>query len=309
MIAHRNIIKDIGRVLFWYPLRWCVNLMPFSTICWIGKVMGDADYILSGSKRIKRMARNVSQVFNDNEIGGRRIIKNNLENHCRNILELIKYPQFNQRNIANYLSIENIALLNRELAEGKGVMLFTAHFGAKQLLQVAFGLKGYKINQICYHMGQNKLTFIQKHVSQRQRRRIEEKIPAKFIPVDGFLRSAFNCLRKNEILIIAADGVGLPEHMNKGYTPFLFLGKKVLFPSNIISLAKRTGASVLPIFVIRDRIKHKIVIEPAIEINSKSNEDAFEEFVKILEKYIRQYPSLWEFWEEFEEGVLIVPDK
>jgi lauroyl/myristoyl acyltransferase len=82
-----------------------------------------------------------------------------------------------------------------------------------------------------------------------------------------------------------------------------------LFPSNIISLAKRTGASVLPIFVIRDRIKHKIVIEPAIEINSKSNEDAFEEFVKILEKYIRQYPSLWEFWEEFEEGVLIVPDK
>jgi hypothetical protein len=61
--------------------------------------------------------------------------------------------------------------------------------------------------------------------------------------------------------------------------------------------------------VIRDRIKHKIVIEPAIEINSKSNEDAFEEFVKILEKYIRQYPSLWEFWEEFEEGVLIVPDK
>ena len=255
------------------------------------------------------MVKNISQSFGYDEKEARRMIKNNLQNHCRNVLEFIKYPQLNRENIANFLSFEDLEFLDKELAKGKGVILVTSHFGAKQLLQVGLGLRGYKLNQIYYHMSHNELTFIQKNVSQKQRQKIEEKIPAKFIPVNGFLRSAYNCLKKNEILVIAADGIGLPEHMDKGYAPFSFLGKRVLFPSNILSLAKRTGASVVPIFVIREGIRHKIVIEPAIEVKSKSIEDAFKEFVKILERYVLKYPFLWEFWEEFEEGNLIASDK
>lgn len=309
MIAHRNLLKDIGRVLFWFPLRWGVNLMPFSTVYWIGGVLGYLDYLFSGTKRIKKMAKNISQVFEYDEKEVKRIIRNNLQDHCRNVLEFIKYPQLNGENIAKFVSFEGVELLDRELTKGRGVILATSHFGAKQLLQAALGFRTYKVNQINYHMSSEELTFIQKHVSQRQRKKIEEKIPANFIPANSFLRSAYNCLKNNEILIIAADGIGLPEHMDKGYSTFSFLGKKVLFPSKTVSLAERTGASIVPVFVIREGIKHKIVFEPVIEINSKSIEDSFNEFVKLLEKYIRRYPHLWEFWEEFEEGNLIASDK
>lgn len=307
MIAHRNLLKDIGRVLFWFPLRWCVSFMPFCIIYRMGTVMGYIDYLFSGTKRINRMENNISKVFQDNRKEIKRIVISNLQNHCRNVLEFIKYPQLNQENMTKLVSFEGVELLDKELSKGKGVILFTSHFGAKQLLQAGLGLRDYKINQIYYHMNHNELTFIQKNVSQRQRQKIEGKIPAKFIPANGFLRSAYKCLMRNEILIIAADGIGLPEHMNKGYSLFPFLGEKVLFPPNTVSLAKRTGASIVPAFVIREGTKHKIIFEPAIEVNSKSIESTFQEFIGIVERYIRKYPSHWEFWEEFEEGNLIVP--
>ncbi len=280
--------------------------MPFSIVFWIGKVLGEIDYLLSGTKRIEKMVRNISQVFNTDEKKSKSVVKKNLHNHCRNILEFIKYPQLNQNNITNFLSIEGIGVLDKELEKGKGVILATAHFGAKQLLQVGLGLRGYSLNQIHYHMTAKELTFIQKKVSQRLRMKIEEKIPAEFISIKSFMRSAYSCLMKNQILVVAGDGIGLPEHMNKGYSSFSFLGKDVYFPSNILNLAKRTGASVVPAFVIREREMHKIIIEPAIKSDLKSIEDIFKEFVEIFEKYVHQYPCLWEFWEEFEEGNLIV---
>lgn len=48
MIAHHNLLKDIGRVLFWVSLKWCVNIMPFSMIYWMGGILGYIDYLSSG---------------------------------------------------------------------------------------------------------------------------------------------------------------------------------------------------------------------------------------------------------------------
>lgn len=83
MIAHRNLLKDIGRILFWFPLRWCVNLMPFSVIHWLGGMLGNIDYFFSRSRRIQKMATNISRVFEMGESELKRMIKSNLKNHIR----------------------------------------------------------------------------------------------------------------------------------------------------------------------------------------------------------------------------------
>lgn len=253
------------------------------------------------------MLENISQAFEAEEKELRRIIRNNLRNHCRNVLELIKYPRLNPHNMAGIVAFQGLEFLHKELEKGKGVILVTSHFGAKQLLQVGLGLSGYKINQISFHIRGEELSFIQHHVSQKQRQKIEKRIPAKFIPRDKFLRSAYDCLKQNQILIIAADGVGSAKYIGKGYVPFNFLGKEMLFPKNVVSLAKRTGSSVVPAFVVRERKRQRIIVEPALRrVNERSDIEIFEQFVRLLEKYVRQYPSLWEFWEEFEEGNLLL---
>ncbi|MFC1633816.1 lysophospholipid acyltransferase family protein [Planctomycetota bacterium] len=309
MIAHRNFLKDICRLLFWFPLRWCVYAAPFPFIYHLGGLLGRTDYHFSGGRRVRNMSANICEAFGCTPKQARKTILQNLQNHCRNVLELMKYPQVSCQTMQRILYFDRIHHLENEMKRGKGVILLTAHFGAKQVLQVALGLKGYRVNQIHYHMSHEELSWIQKHISQRQRVKIENQIPTTFIPAKGFMRSAYKCLMRNEILIIAGDGIGLKTHMDKSYLPFNFLGKKMLFPTGMISLAKKTSASILPVFVVREKSKHKIVIEPPINTEHDTDTDPITEYVRVFEKYIRQYPSLWEFWEEFEQGNLIaVPD-
>ncbi len=306
MLPQTNIIKDVGRIFFWYPVRWCIYLFPFSAIYWAGKFLGSLDYLFSGRERIERMTRNISDVFRKDEETLKRIVRKNLQNHCIDVLEFIKYPQLNDKKIDKILTVEGIDILERMLAKGNGVIIATAHFGAKQMLQVGLALKGFKVNQINYHMNDKELSFIQRNISQRMRKKIEGRIPANFISARGFLRPAIRCLQKNEILIVAADGIGLPQHMDRGYKPFEFLGKKVLFPINTPLLARRTGAPILPAFVIRDRWRQKIVIQSPISSDKDSVEDVIKKYISLLEKYVGLYPCHWEFLEVFERGILIV---
>lgn len=272
--------------------------------------MGYADYYLSGRTRIRKMCKNISDVFGEGENKAKKIVRQNLQNHLRNILELIKYPQIDRQSISSFVHYEGIAYLNAALEKGNGVILLTAHFGAKQFLQVALGLGGYPLNQINFHMGKEELSYIQKKISQKQRVNIEKQIPINFISAKGFLRPVFNCLKKNEILIIAGDGIGLKRHIDKSYSSFDFLGKKMLFPTRSASLAKRTGALIVPVFVVRETAKHRIFFElPLSDSQSDSQNEELSligQYVQSLEKYVRKYPSLWEFWEEFDEDNIVI---
>lgn len=280
--------------------------MPLAVVYWIGGVFGSLDYIVSGQKRRQKMSKNVISVFGCDEKEAEEIVKLNIRNHCRNVLELMKYPQITPENISTFLDFDGIEYLDQEFKKGRGVLLLTAHFGAKQALQIGLGIKGYPVNQIHYHMDREELSWIQKYISQKQRMKIEKRIPTNFISSKGFMRGAYQCLKDGQILIVAGDGIGLKSHMDKSYFPLDFLGHKMLFPTSIISLARRTGAAVLPAFAIRDEgIKHKIVIGPPIKMDAESNEDIFREFVRILEQHILRIPHLWEFWEEYEQGNLI----
>lgn len=305
MIAHRNIVKDIGRIFFWYPLRWCVLLMPISVVYRIGGILGTVDYFVSGTGRRQRMMKNLSVVCAGTEKQIAKILTDNLKNHCRTVLEFIKYPQINSVNLDPVVSFQGLEYLDRALEQGSGVLLATSHFGAKQMLQVGLGTRGYRVNQINYHMSSDELTCIQKNVSQRKRMRIEERIHANFIPAGGFMRSAFKCLKKNELLIIAADGSGLRNRMDRSFAPFDFFGKRMLFPTNPVSLAMRTGAAMVPVFVVREGSRHKIIIEPSIPLEGVSKEEGVKAYIAVLEKYVRRYPALWEFWEEFDEDNLL----
>lgn len=306
MIPHRNLLKDIGRLFFWYPVRWVLLLLPFSSMYRVGTLLGYINYLFSGSAIIITMRRNISEALGYSERESANIIRRNLQNHLVNVLEFIKYPQINKNSIRTYLTVDGISTLDNELKKGKGVILATAHFGAKQFMQVGLGLMGYKLNQVHYHMNRHELTLIQRKVSQKMRRNIEDKIPASFIAAGSFIRPAYRCLKNNEVLIVAADGIGMPEHMSRGYLPIPFLGKEMLFPSNMLALAERTGATILPAFVARQEgSHHRLIIENPLHTCPGHPEKSLRDFALRLEKYVITYPYQWEFWEEFKEGTLI----
>ena len=255
------------------------------------------------------MCKNVSEALGVNQKNTKQVVRKSLQNHLRNMLELIKYPQLNRQNIDSLVQYEGIDYLNTALKKGTGVILMTAHFGTKQFLQIALGLRGYPLNQVNYHMSGEELSYIQKRISQHQRINIEKKLPLNFISAKGFMRPVFNCLKKNEVLIIAGDGIGLKKHMDMTYSLFDFLGKKMFFPTNAAALAERTGSMIIPVFVIREKNKHRIKFMPSLKCYNGNIAECIEEYVQLLEKHVREDPSLWEFWEEFDEDNLLIPDR
>lgn len=307
MIVHKNQIKDIFRIFFWYPFRYLVQLLPSVCIHWLGGMMGTVDYFVSGRKRVQKIRKNISTTLEITEKNAEIVARRSFQNHLRNMLELMKYPKLNKQRLSGMVNYEGLDILDNALKNGKGIILLTAHFGAKQLLQVALGHKGYPLNQINFHMDEKELTYIQRKISQRQRINIEKKIPVKFIDAKSFMRPIFKCLKNNEVLIIAGDGIGLKRHMDlSSCRPFDFLGKKMLFPVNYFHLAKKTGALIIPVFVIRKKNSHRIIFNAALDTDSDKNVEAVNEFIRALELNILTYPSLWEFWEEFDEENLLV---
>ncbi|SLM30395.1 hypothetical protein MTBBW1_2200049 [Desulfamplus magnetovallimortis] len=304
MIAHKNIIKDVGRLVFWFPVRWCINMMSFRAVYTFGTFLGILDYYISGRSCVEKMKKNIMQTLGYSKDKASMIVLQSLQNHSRNVMELIKYPQINKKNFSENVELKGIEYLDSALKKGNGVIMLTGHFGAKQILQVAFGLLGYPLIQLNYHMESEELSWVQKNVSQKYRLQIEDKIPVRFISSKGSLMSAVKALKRNEILLIAGDGIGIKEHMSKGYKSFPFLGRTMLFPAGSVGMAKFTKAALLPVFAMRNKHRHKIIIESPIDAELETD-DALRKYIRILEKYVYLEPSMWEFWEEFEQGLLI----
>ena len=303
MKAAKNVAKDLGRVVFWYPFRWAVQALPLRAACALGALLGRGDMLLSGRRRVSRMRDNIAAGLNVDARRAQEILLANLRGHAMDMVEFLKYPQMTSEKCRNWVAWEGREHVDEALRSGRGVMLCTAHFGAKQAFQVALGHAGYRVNQINYHLEPDQLSFVGRRVAQRQRLRIEESIPCRFISARGFLRGAFRCLQENEILIVAADGVGLRELMDDSFRPLPFLGKTMRFPTNYVSLARRTGASLIPVFCVRDAWRHRVVFHSPL---SGDDSAIVEQYVALLEQYVRRHPHLWEFWEEFVEGELLV---
>lgn len=306
MIIHKNWVKDAGRLVFWYPIRWLVLAMPPSFVYVLGGVFGKIDTIISGGRRRMLVLENLRAGLGIDRRTAQGLFLRSCQDHARNNLEFLRYPSIvRSGQIAPIAEVEGLDHLRNAMSGGRGVILATAHFGAKQLLQVVLPMLGFQVTQLNYHAPPDKLTFVQRQVSQRLRMRIESCLSARFLSVRGSLRKAFECLKNGEILILAADGSGVAEHMDRNYHPVSFLGTHVLLPTNFAVLAEKTSATVVPVFVVREGGRHRVVFEQPLSSSPDCPADLARAFGRILEKHIRARPELWEFWEEFRPGHLI----
>lgn len=301
MNIQQTIYKDLGKIFIYFPLRWIIRFVPPLFDIKIFKFMGDLYYCFSRKKR-KILTDNLNMAF-ENIGGDSSLVRLYMENHFVNQYLTFLSGKLNAGNIGKYTSIKGIENIDLALLKGKGCILLHGHFGPAQFPLYALGLKGYPMNQI-YRPDEMKGSVV-KNISQKIRKKNEDKIPAKMIPITHFLRPAFEVLKKNEIVMMAGDG---GSKLVGKFIPCKFFDQSVLFSTGPINLAKKTGAPVLPIFVIREnenRYRYTIVIEKDLnlEFNTDRKEETFNtiKFVKIFEKYVEQYPDEWEFWENLKE--------
>ena len=281
-------------LIMWYPIRIVIRFLPLSWISLLGGLGGRILYLISREKR-KAMREELKIVFPNksaNEI--KEIVKGSFINYCVSEIEVLLYPVMNRALMEEMVTLQGKENLDSALAVGKGVLLFQAHFGAFQMVMPAIGYSGYTMNQISASA-----SIWKEGVSSRVQKRgfdikskYEYTLPVNHLSIHSSLRPVFRALERNEIVGITVDGGG-----GKKTVSIRFLGREANFQQGGVDLALRTGAKIIPAFIITDKgLKHRLIIHPALKIDTyKEKEEMIrgllQEFATLFEGYIQKCPN------------------
>jgi KDO2-lipid IV(A) lauroyltransferase len=275
-------LRVFGQCIRFIPLTW-----TFSLIEGIG---GRVVWRLA-EKYKKKMLDNLTVSFHDSmtDEEKQRIAQESLRSMLRGFMETMYSLHFYRTRFDPRIELEGRENLEQALALGKGAIAVSAHLGA-------FTIMGAKLNTSGFH-----LTWImgaQTHPRiARVWREMGESVGTGFIIIDSlfrFHREVLRVLRKGEIMGFICD-----ENQKHGGVEVEFLGRIMALPVGPAVYHLKTGAPILPMFIIRQEAGgHKIIIDPPLEIQLSGDEerDIFTivtEIARVLESYIKKYPGQW----------------
>lgn len=255
----------------------------------VGIVLGDIARILDS--RHRRVARqNLRMAFGDtmSEAEIRRIIKAVFRNIGQMAVEFIQIPSLTYEKALEFITPEHRERLDRCLADGRGIVLLASHFGNWELMAASGALAGYKISAVARPLDDPDLDGIVREIRESSGLQIIARRTSAF--------SIVKKLKRNEIVGILAD-----QNTRRDNVFVDFFGIKAATTPGPAGLALRTGAHLLPVFMLREGPgKQKLIVEEPIEPVRTGDLKAdviatTQKCADILEKYVREYPSQW-FW-------------
>jgi KDO2-lipid IV(A) lauroyltransferase len=218
------------------------------------------------------------------------ILKKCWRNISKDLLEVAKYSVIPPDMTKERISIVGIENLNYCFAQNRGVIALSSHYGNFPVICQRLALDGYPL-AIIYSRIHNNL--INPMVPVMQRKMGTEPIPDN--PRHRCVAMSLNWLKKGGVLFLQID-----QNPSKGAgVPVDFFGQKLPTFRGPVVMAMRTGASILPMFIIRQKNNHhQIIIEKPFVLNRTGNNekdirDNLEALSKIAEDYIRRDPSFW----------------
>jgi KDO2-lipid IV(A) lauroyltransferase len=201
------------------------------------------------------------------------------------ILYLLDKPQVLKRQVV----LSGREHLERALAKGKGVILVSAHFGNFPLLLGCLSVEGYPVAGIMRPMKDRRTEEF--FCRKRQKLNIQTVYSQ---PRNVCVETTIRLLRKNYLVFIPLD-----QNFGTAGIFVNFFGTQAATATGPVVLAQRTGASVLPCFIIRQKDDtHRIVFEPELQLaEGLLSEEAIriniQRLTGIIESYIRRYPEEW----------------
>jgi KDO2-lipid IV(A) lauroyltransferase len=256
----------------------------------------------------KRVVRNLSAAFGNSYTAPTKegIARGVQENFLHNLLDCfwqLSDPQHARKTI----EIRGAENLQTALAKGKGVIALGAHIGNFVLVGTRLGIEGHRFH-----------TLFRIPTDARIERLIAKFLPRyhqSVIPSASKRRAVtriLDALKRNEIVHILGD------NLKKGRIDTSLFGQRVPSPRGPISLALRTQAPVVPMYLVRNyQGAMNLVIEPEIELTRDGNlleniERNTRRMVLFLESLIRKYPDQWNWltvrlWKQGPSHVLRTP--
>ena len=266
--------------------RYLVLKLPLGTCYKVAIVLADIYRLFARDDR-RNLEYNLSIVLKTND---RKLLKTQIKNIFRNfakyLVDFFRFSKLSRDYILKHITIEGKENLDKMRSGGKGAILLSAHLGNWELGAAFVESLGYPFYAITLDHKDKKVNnfFLEQRATAN----------VKIIPVGAQLKNCFKVLRENSFLAIVGDR----DFSNHGVKADFF-GRSTILPRGPASFSLKTGAPIVPTFLIRkkDDTFRFIVEEPLIS-RPTGDKDAdikrtIEEYMSVLERYIQSFPDQW----------------
>jgi KDO2-lipid IV(A) lauroyltransferase len=193
-----------------------------------------------------------------------------------------------ERQLVKHFKIDGYRHIKKSYEKGKGVLVLTAHFGNWELLTVIGAMIKFPLSIVVRPLDFKPLD----HFFFNLRTRFGGKI----IPKKRSFRKILESLNRGEMVALLMD-----QNVDWYEGVFAkFMGRRACTNHGLALLALKTGAPVVPVFMVREKtgLKGKFGQEiPFIKTGDsrKDIEVNTRQYNKAIEDMIYQYPEQW-FW-------------
>jgi KDO2-lipid IV(A) lauroyltransferase len=273
-----------------------IYLLPLRLVSFFGALLGRAYYRFDRSRH-RFVNANISVVFGRKLDNKKREIlgRESCEHLAMSIFDLLKLNKIiTSKNYHRYIEITGSSHLMASIQRGKGTIAVIGHFG------------NFYLFRYLYYLSIPPMAAVIRELDNPYLERLLSSILNKFGVIiqrpDGAIHTMQQLLLKNAITVTLADqkAGGNPRVGRHGIVvDFFGIPSQTHITAPL--LARRTGASVVPLFVIRKGPgRYRIEINEPLKLVRTTDEASdlkknTRKINEIFENYILKYPHHW-FW-------------
>ena len=287
MIHNFHMRQRLEFALVWLLLK-LLGLLPRQAARAAGAAIGWLAY--AATPRLRRVGlKNLALAFPERTAGERetilRAMYKQLGWQLAEFCHMSRYSLEQTNRFIRYEGLENYLAAQRR---GRGVLVLTGHLGAWELSSFYHSLAGHPMSMIIRRLDNPWIDRLVNGIRTQHGNRVMHK--------DDFARGLLAAMQAGETV-----GVLMDTNMTPPQGVFVdFFGHTACTASGVARVALRTGAAVLPGFLVWEPVEKQYVLHFLPELNLVDTGDAERDatantqmFTAALESVIRRYPEQW----------------
>jgi KDO2-lipid IV(A) lauroyltransferase len=204
------------------------------------------------------------------------------------LVEFCRMSRYTPDNTASGLRTDGLEHYIAAKARGKGVLIVTGHLGAWELSSFYHSLMGYPMGMVIRRLDNRRLDEYVNTIRCLHGNRVLHK--------DDFARGLLTAMRAGETV-----GILMDTNMRPPQGVFVeFFGHAACTASGLARVALKTGAAVLPGFMLWEAAEQRYVLHFGPELKFAATGDAEADALAatqlcatVTESWIRRYPDQW----------------
>ncbi len=273
--------------LFALVIQTIACLLSEKTADVFGRYLGRMVCFFWGSRRkiaFDNLKSTIGKNLSDSEID--KTVRLVFENIGQTFIEVARFKLITPSRAREIVSTGWEDSLRKIQGEGKGGILFTAHYGNWELLGHFLHAEGFKTDYLV--VTQHNVLFDE--LLEKARKSVDVEI----IHTDKSMRGIYRSFEKNKFVAIASD-----QHDPSKSLIMDFLGKPAAVAKGAAVLALRIGVPLIPILTRRVRydqfelITDEPIYPPDGGVTDENIKFIMNKYHEFLEKQIRLYPGQW----------------